>query len=176
MDTSKLNLGDKIEGYRCFVGNNKIVYLKATMTTYLELGRRLHAIYGCSVICVLGFGSIENDKNIIDDFISRHHIADAELFYFSHAHGCSDGLELAALGLSFKKMVLVNMPLKETFDLIVERIKAVPEIKVFAIFSEKSTSCERCSLLKENCLENLEIITSRDVYHNRKIAIELLCV
>ena len=83
--------------YRCFEGNSKIVYLKADMAIYLELGRRLHTIYGCSVICVLGFGSIERDKNIIKDFISCHRIVNAELFYLSHAQGCFDGLDLTEL-------------------------------------------------------------------------------
>ena len=172
MDTSKINLCDKIEGYRCFVGNSKIVYLKATMATYLELGRRLHAIYGCSVICVLGFGSIERDKNIIDDFISRHHIVDAELFYFSHAQGCSDGLELAVAGVPFKKMMFVNMPIKDTFDATVGRLKAISNTKIVAMFVEKDSSCESVALFKENSLENVEIFLSRDIYHSRKIAID----
>ena len=67
MNTYKVDLEDDIVKYRCFVGNSKIVYLKADMAIYLELGRRLHSIYGCSLICVLGFGSIERDKNIIND-------------------------------------------------------------------------------------------------------------
>ena len=172
METCEINLDDKIEGYRCFVGNSKIVYLKATMATYLELGRRLHAIYGCSVICVLGFGSIENDKNIIDDFISRHHIADAELFYFSHAQGCSDGLELAVDGVPFRIMVLVNMPLIDAFDATVERLKVIPNTRVVAIFAEKERSFEGLLLLKDKDFPNVEILMSRDVYHSRKMVLD----
>ena len=172
METCEINLDDKIEGYRCFVGNSKIVYLKATMATYLELGRRLHAIYGCSVICVLGFGSIENDKNIIDDFISRHHIADTELFYFSHAQGCSDGLELADCGVPFKKMVFTNMPLGEKLNEGLTQLKVMPNIKVLAIFTEKNRSFEGVTLLKDKDLQNVEILMSRDVYHSRKIVVD----
>ena len=172
METCEINLDDKIEVYRCFVGNSKIVYLKATMATYLELGRRLHATYGCSVICVLGFGSIENDKNIIDDFISRHHIADAELFYFSHAQGCSDGLELASCGVPFKKMVLVNMPITDAFDATVGRLKEILDTRVVAIFAERERSFEGVLLLKDKGLPNVEILTSKDVYHSHKIVID----
>ena len=83
MNTYKMCFGDNIVEYGCLVGNSKVVYLKATMATYLELGRRLHAVYGCSVICFLGFGSIETDKKIIADFIQRHNLADVELFYLA---------------------------------------------------------------------------------------------
>ena len=167
-----MTLDDKIEGYRCFVGNGKIVYLKATMTTYLELGRRLHIIYGCSVICVLGFGSTGADERIIADFIQSHNLADVELFYFSHARGCFDGLELASGGVSFKKMVLVNMPLDEKFDNVLAQLKAIPETKIVAIFAEKERSFECVPLLKEKGLLNVEIFLSRDIYHNCKIAID----
>ena len=158
--------------YRYFVGNNKIVYLKAEMATYLDLGRRLHTIYGCSVICVLGFNSIERDKNIINDFISRHHIVDAELFYLSHAQGCYDGLELVVDGVSFKKMAFVNMLLDEKLNEGLTQLKAIPNIKVLAIFAEKDRSFDGVPLLKDKDLQNVEILMSRDVYHSRKIVVD----
>ena len=166
MNTYKIGLGGDVVEYRCFVGSRKIVYLKATMATYLELGRRLHTSYGCSVICVLGFGSPNTDKRIIDDFIKRHKIMDAELFYVSHAKGCFDGLELAGGGVSFKKMVLVNMPLDEKFDNVLAQLRAIPETKIVAIFAEKVHSCESVSLLK-----NVDVIKTRDAYDSCKIAI-----
>jgi hypothetical protein len=172
MNTYKISLGGNIVEYRCFIGNSKIVYLKATMATYLEFGRRLHTSYGCSVICVLGFGSPNTDKRIIDDFIKRHKIMDAEMFYISHAKGCFDGLELAGGGVSFKKMVLVNMPLDEKFDNVLAQLKVIPETKIVAIFAEKDRSFECVPLLKEKGLLNVEIFLSRDIYHSRKIAID----
>ena len=166
MNTYKIGLGGDVVEYRCFVGSSKIVYLKATMATYLELGRRLHTTYGCSVICVLGFGSPNTDKRIIGDFIKRHKIMDAEMFYISHAKGCFDGLELAGGGVSFKKMVFVNMPLDEKFDNVLTQLKAIPETKMVAIFAEKVHSCESVSLLK-----NVDVIKTRDAYSSCKIAI-----
>ena len=172
MNTYKMCFGDDIVEYGCLAGNSKIVYLKATMATYLELGRRLHAVYGCSVICVLGFASIETDKKIIEDFIQRHNLTDVELFYFSHAKGCLDGLDLAGGGVPFKKMVLVNMPLIDAFDATVERLKVIPNTRVVAIFAEKERSFEGLLLLKDKDFPNVEILMSRDVYHSCKIVID----
>ena len=172
MNAYKLDLADKKVSYRYFVGSNKIVYLKAEMATYLELGRRLHAVYGCSVICVLGFGSIETDKRIIADFIQRHNLANVELFYFSHARGCFDGLELASDGVPFKKMVFVNMPRTDVFEASVGRLKVIPDTGVVAIFAEKERSFECVLLLKNKGLPNVEILMSRDVYHSCKIVID----
>jgi hypothetical protein len=166
MNTYKISLGGNIVEYRCFIGNSKIVYLKATMATYLELGRRLHTSYDCSVICVLGFGSPNTDKRIMDDFIKRHKIMDAEMFYVSHAKGCFDGLELAGGGVSFKKMVFVNMPLDEKFDNVLTQLKAIPETKIVAIFAEKVHFCESILFLK-----NVDVIKTRDAYNSCKIAI-----
>lgn len=126
MNTYTMRFGDNSVEYRCFVGNNKILYLKAEMATYLDLGRRLHLKYGCSVICVLGFCSIKNDKRIIENFIRCHNIVNAEMFYFSHAKGCFDGLELASSDVTFKEMVLVNMLLKDNLDEILGRLKPFP--------------------------------------------------
>ena len=172
MNTYKIGLGGDVVEYRCFLGSSKIVYLKATMATYLELGRRLHTSYGCSVICVLGFGSIERDKNIIDDFISCHRIVNAELFYSSHAQGCYDGLELAVDGVPFKKMMFVNMPIKDTIDATVGRLMAIPDTRVVAIFADKDGLFECVPLLKEKGMLNVEIFLSRDIYHSRKIVID----
>ena len=172
METCEINMDDKIEGYRCFVGNSKIVYLKATMATYLELGRRLHAVYGCSVIFVLRFGPTDTDKRIIEDFIARNKIVAAELFYVSHAKGCFDGLELASGGAPFKKMVLLNMPIIDVFDVTVGRLKVIPNTRVVAIFAEKERSFEGVLLLKDKGLPNVEILMSKDVYHSCKIVID----
>ena len=161
MNTYTMRFGDNSVEYRRFVGNNKILYLKAEMATYLDLGRRLHLKYGCSVICVLGFGSIKNDKRIIENFIRRHNIVNAEMFYFSHAKGCFDGLELASSDVTFKEMVLVNMLLKDNLDEISGRLKAIPDIRVVAIFSRVDRSCGSLPLLKSKELPNVEIFLSR---------------
>ena len=172
MKTYKMGIEDKDVEYRYFVGNNKIVYLKATMAIYLEFGRRLHRLYGCSVIFVLGFGSTDTDKRIIEDFIARNNIVDAELFYVSHAKGCFDGLELASGGAPFKKMVLLNMPITDVFDATVGRLKEIFDTRVVAIFAERERSFEGVLLLKDKGLPNVEILTSKDVYHSHKIVID----
>ena len=172
MNPYTMRFGDNSVEYRCFVGNSKILYLKAEMTTYLDLGRRLRLKYGCSVICALGFGSIENDKRIIENFIRRHNIVNAEMFYFSHAKGCFDGLALASSDVTFKEMVLVNMPIKDAFDATVDQLKSIPDTRLVAIFAGKDRPFEGVPLLKDKELQNVEIFLSRGIYHSRKIAID----
>lgn len=172
MNTYKMRLEDNAKEYRCFVGNSKIIFVKAEMATYLEIGRRLHRLYGCSVIFVLGFGSTDADKRIIEDFIARNNIVDAQLFYVSHAMGCFDGLELASGGVLFKKMVLVNMPITDVLERTMGRFMAIPNSRVVVIFAERDRSFECVPLLKEKGMLNVEIFLSRDIYHSRKIAID----
>ena len=73
MNTYTMRFGDNSVEYSCFVGNNKILYLKAEMATYLD-----PAALKIRMQCNLCFGSIKNDKRIIENFI-RCHITHEEL-------------------------------------------------------------------------------------------------
>ena len=135
--------------YGCIVGSNRIVYIKVGMggsyigyeEKYLKMARRLNDNYGCSVICVsnpLPHGrSVALDQVIIQDLVKRYNIQNPEMFFFGNSNGCVKGIEMAESGTQFTKMVLVNMPLMEDFHKNVERMKAIPETKIRAVYGEK---------------------------------------
>ena len=168
---------DHIE-YGCIVGSNKIVYIKVGMggsyvgyeEKYLKIARRLHDNYGCSVICVsnpLPHGrSIKIDQIIIQDFVKRHNVQNPEMFLFGNSNGCVKGLEMAEGGTTFKKMVIVNMPLMEDFHKNVDRMKAISETKIRAVYGEKDPSWKYIPFLELSNLENVEIVKIPRADHN----------
>ena len=53
------------------------------------------------------------------------------------------------------------MLLKDNLDEILGRLKAIPDIRVVAIFSREDRSCGSLPLLKSKELPNVEIFLSR---------------
>ena len=166
--------------YGCIVGSNRIVYIKVGMggsyigyeEKYLKMARRLNDNYGCSVICVsnpLPHGrSVALDQVIIQDLVKRYNIQNPEMFFFGNSNGCVKGIEMAESGTQFTKMVLVNMPLMEDFHKNVERMKAIPETKIRAVYGEKDPSWKYLPFLELSNLKNVEIVKIPRADHNFK--------
>ena len=64
------------------------------------------------------------------------------------------------------------MLLKDNLGEILGRLKAIPDIRVIAIFSREDRSCGSLPLLKSKELPNVEIFLSRYIYHSCKISID----
>ena len=164
--------------YGCVSGNGKIVYIKAGMggnflgyeDKYLKIARGLNERFGCSVICASNPCPLPilADKMIIDEFLSRHKTCTAELFFFGHSNGGVKGLELAASGVPFERMVLVNMPLMLNFHKTVQWINASPETNIVAVYGEKDSSYRYIPFLQIKNFQNVEIVKIADADHNFK--------
>ena len=162
--------------YGCVSGNGKIVYIKAGMggnflgyeDKYLKIARGLNERFGCSVICASNPCPLPilADKMIIDEFLSRHKTCTAELFFFGHSNGGVKGLELAASGVPFERMVLVNMPLMINFNKALGMMKAIPDTKIIAAYGDGDPSVGFIPFLLSAHLPNLEILKIPGADHN----------
>ena len=169
--------GNIVEG-GCMVGNNKIVYIKSGMggsylgyeDKYLKIANLLHDKYGCSVICVSNPVQlpISVDKTILCDFIKEYGVNNHEMFFFGHSNGGAKGLELAASGIAFKRMVLINMPLMLNFHKMVNWIQSIPETEIVTVYGDKDPSCSYIPFLENKKLSNVEILKIQGADHHFK--------
>ena len=83
-------------------------------------------------------------------------------------NGCVKGLELAASGIPFTKMVLVNMPLMINFHKTVQWISTMPETNIVTVYGETDPSYRYISFLDIKKLENVEILKVPGADHNFK--------
>ncbi|MBQ7343719.1 MAG: hypothetical protein IJW53_03020 [Clostridia bacterium] len=171
-----VSYGENSVEYGYVAGDNRLVYIKAGMgggfegdrSKYLRIARRLNERYGCSVVSVSNPAPlpIAIDKAIIDDLIHRHGIHGSEISFFGHSNGGVKGLELSCVGIGFKKMVLVNMPLMINFHKTVDRIKATPKTRIIAVYGEYDPSYKYIPFLERKGLSNVEIVKFQGVDHN----------
>lgn len=169
--------GNEVE-YGCIVGNNKIVYIKAGMggsylgyeDKYLKIANRLHDKYGCSVICVSNPVPLPIcvDQTILNTFIKERGIDKPKMFFFGHSNGGAKGLELAASGVPFKRMVLVNMPLMFNFHKTLQWIESIAETDIVTVYGEIDPSYRYIPFLENRKLDNVEIIEVAGADHNFK--------
>ena len=133
-------------------GNEKLVFVKAGLgggipgycEKYLKIAERLNGKYGCTVICASNPTEIRDqtaiDKFAIDEAVRELGVSSYETYFFGHSNGGVKGLELARAGQSFKRMMLVNMPLMINMFTVKDIIKAIPETSVSMIYGELDPS------------------------------------
>ena len=160
-------------------GNNKIVLVKPGLggdysgyeSKYLRIAHRLHEKYGCSVIVASNPEESRNhsnsDKQILEQYISENNILSPELFFFGNSNGGIKGLELANNGVTFRKMVLVNMPLMLNFHKTKRYASAVPQTEIVAIYGQHDQSVPYLPFF-EGKFDNVTVLTVPNADHNFK--------
>ena len=141
-------------------GNKKVVFIKAGVggeyrgfeDKYLRIARLLHEKHGCTVVSVSHpydkrFG-IREDGAILACVLSENGIQDPELYFFGSSGGCQKGLALAASGVPFRRMVLVNMPLTINFHKTKSHLLQTPNTEIVAVFGEKDISRPYAAMLE----------------------------
>jgi len=174
---SECSSEDLVVDYGCIRGNEIIVYIKAGLggdylgfeDKYLRMAHRLHDRYGCSVISASNPESknrkIDVDREIILRFIQKENITKPRMYFFGHSNGCVKGLELAASGIGFDRMILVNMPLMINFHKTKRWIKEIPDTEIIAIFGEKDPSYMYVPFL-DKFASNLKTVIIPGADHN----------
>ena len=163
--------------YGCILGNEKIVYIKAGLggdylgyeNKYLKIARRLHEQYGCSVISASNPNSksrrIDADKMLLKSFILKQKIEKPQLYFFGNSNGCIKGLELAASGVTFERMILVNMPLMINLHKTKRWLAEIPQTNVIAIYGEKDPSYFYIPVI-DGKVKNLKTVKIPGADHN----------
>ena len=167
--------GNEVE-YGFISGDNRVVYIKSGMggsylgyeDKYLKIADRLHERCGCSVICVSNPIPlpVDVDQTILREFLKEQGSDNPEIFFLGHSNGGVKGLEIAASGVTFKRMVLVNMPLMLNFHTTVQWINAIPETDIVTVYGEKDPSYNYIPFLECKNLRNVEIVKIHGADHN----------
>lgn len=154
----------------CIVGNNKIVFIQPGLggsylgyeNKYLQIASHLNKKFGCSVISVSNpidcKTTLGIDKQIIANFISENNIQNPEFYFFGHSNGGIKGLELASSCFSFKRMILINMPLMINFHKSKAYITSIPDTDILMVYGEKDPSFSYISFLKDK-FDNVKFLT-----------------
>ena len=171
--------GLKIE-YGLKYGNDRVVIIKAgaggnyigSEEKYLKMARLLHDTYSCTVLSLSNYANDSFERG--DAAVIRELIADmggeVELYYIGNSNGSTQGLLTATKYFAFRRMVLVNMPLKLNFHKIKEALtRADTEIRF--VYGEKDPSISYIPFLKnagqkEGNLARAEIVTVDGADHN----------
>ena len=167
--------GNEVE-YGFISGDNRVVYIKSGMggsylgyeDKYLKIADRLHERCGCSVICVSNPVPlpIDVDLAILNEFVKSLGCDNPEIYFFGHSNGCVKGLEIAAKGILFKRMVLINMPLMQNFHKTVNWIKLIPTTEMVTVYGQKDPSYSYIPFLECKNLSNVEIVKIQGADHN----------
>lgn len=163
--------------YGLIKGDGRIVFVKVGLggdhlgyeNRYLKMARLLHDSFGCSVIVASnpqdGQNHIEEDRSIIKEYVLDEGIEDSELLFFGHSNGCIKGLALTGVGVSFSKMVLVNMPLMINFHKTKGYIAANQKTDVVAVYGDLDPSYPYTPYIKDK-FPNLRLVTAENTEHN----------
>jgi hypothetical protein len=157
-------------------GNETVVFIKAGVggeyrgfeNKYLRIARLLHERHGCTVISAsnpydkcLG---IKEDADILARVLSENGIQNPALYFFGSSGGCQKGLALAASGVPFRRMILVNMPLTINFHKTKRHLLQIPDSEIVAVLGEKDISRPYAPLL-EGKREGVRTVTVKGADH-----------
>jgi len=158
-------------------GGSKIVFIKAGLGSshfgdeckYLKSAHILREKYGCSVISVSnphdGKSHAAFDNAIIREYVEKANIESPELYFLGTSNGAFKGLELSAFGVSFRRMLLVNMPLMINPHKINRYIASCRDTEITAVYGELDPSVKFIPFM-EGKHENLRFVTVPRADHN----------
>lgn len=162
--------------YGILIGDRRIAFIKTGLGSdhfgyenkYLKMAHRLRDKYGCSVIVAANpydnMSHLEEDRAAILGYIAEQSCDGAELRFFGHSNGGIKGLSLAASGIRFRKMLLVNMPLMINFHKTKRHISAIPDTSVILVYGERDPSFSYLGFIKGK-FDNLRVIEIEGADH-----------
>ena len=158
-------------------GKDKVVLIKSGLggsclgykNKYLRMAHRLKSKHGCGVIVSSnpndGEIHADTDRNILEQFIYESGIEPHEVYFFGNSNGCIKGLELASMGVKFKRMILVNMPLMINLHKIKRCISAIPDTHVITVYGEYDPSYKYTPFINGK-FDNSELLSVPMADHN----------
>jgi hypothetical protein len=158
-------------------GDGRIVFIKVGLggdipgyeKKYLRIAERLNKKYGCSVICASNPEGIKDqtelDRRAIAD-VARELRSDlSDLCFFGHSNGGVKGLILTASGITFRRMLLVNMPLMINMFKTKKMISDIPDTYINLVYGEKDPSVPYIPFF-DGRFDNLDVKVVEGADHN----------
>ena len=165
--------------YGFVTGGKRVALIKAGLggdifgdaNKYLQIAHLLRGKYGFGAVVASNPEGARNweasDLAALSAYAREAGIAHPEYFFFGHSNGGAKGLSLASMGVPFRRMILVNMPLMINFHRTKEYIARIPQTSILAVFGERDPSISYVPFL-EGRFENLRVLTVSGADHNFK--------
>lgn len=138
---------------------------------YPRMACRLRDGGGCTVMVASnphdGKSHAEADARALSLCLEEQGIKTPELCFFGNSNGCIKGLELASRGVSFRRMVLVNMPLMINFHRTKGYLAAIPHTSILAVYGALDPSISYVPFL-EGKFPHVGVRTVPEADHNFK--------
>ena len=163
--------------YGILRGEGSVVFVKPGLGTdcrgyadkYVLMAHRLRDTCGFRVIVASnphdGLSHADTDLAVLEQFVGSDPTKAPELLFFGSSNGCIKGLELTARGVSFRRMVLVNMPLMIYFHKTKGYLGAIPRTAVTAVYGERDPSFAYTPFL-EGRFPHVKVMTIPRADHN----------
>ena len=163
--------------YSILRGGHKIVFIKTGLgmdriephSKYVTMAQRLHETDGCGVVVATnpndGVSHAESDRLMLERCLEESGICIPELFFLGNSNGGVKGLELTAHGVTFQKMILVNMPLMINFHRTKGYISRIPQTAILAVYGERDPSVSYVPFL-DGKFENVMVMRVPGADHN----------
>lgn len=163
--------------YGFVTGGERVALIKAGLggdifgdaNKYLQIAHLLKEKYGFGAVVASNPEGARNweasDLAALSAYGREAGIAHPEYFFFGHSNGGAKGLSLAAAGVPFRRMVLVNMPLMINFHKTKQYISAIPETEITAVYGEGDPSYPYLPFL-EGKYQHLEVLRIPAADHN----------
>ena len=163
--------------YGILQGQGRWVFVKPGLGTdcrgyadkYVRMAHCLRDTCGYGVIVASnphdGASHAEEDEAVLDQFVGSGSTRSHDRLFFGSSNGCIKGLELTARGVSFRRMVLVNMPLMINFHRIKGYLSAIPQTEITAVYGERDPSFAYTPFL-EGRFPHVKVMTIPRADHN----------
>ena len=136
---------------------------------YVLMAHRLRDTCGFRVIVASnphdGSSHAHTDLAVLEQFVGSDPTRAPDLLFFGSSNGCIKGLELTARGVSFRRMVLVNMPLMINFHRIKGYLSAIPQTEITAVYGERDPSVPYIPFIQGR-FDHVKVMTIPHANHN----------
>lgn len=164
-----LKFDDVIDDKYGIVSGSKDVFLIKTgvldsiygyQNKYLKIAKRINYKYGLTVIVMANL----SDMNIDDDLMRlKDYLKDGNIYFMGVSNGAAQGIQKEYGNVSFKRMLLVNIPLMINLHKTKEGIQNYKGQLTF-VFGSKDTSFNYLPLIQD--FRNVKVIIVPGQDHN----------
>ena len=163
--------------YGFVFGGDRVAFIKVGLggdifgdaNKYLQIAHLLKKKYGFGAVVASNpegeKSHREEDLAALAAFVREGGLSSPAYFFFGHSNGGIKGLELAAAGVPFRRMVLVNMPLMINFHKTKQYLSAIPHAEVALVCGEGDPSYPYLPFL-EGKYAHLEVLRVPAADHN----------
>ena len=156
--------------YGVVFGNEKIFFIKSGKggthrgedDKYIKMAHRLHAKWGCTVICssnpVDCPASYDSDKEVICEYVKEKGFDSFELDLIGSSNGAYQILFLANQLQNTRKIMCINMPLMLNYHKALDALSMMETVEKIFVYGTRDPSYSYVPFLETKKLPLLNVI------------------